>query len=162
MGVDPMAAHLFIFFFALVSDLTPPVAPGAFVAAGIAGADMMRTAWMACRLGLVVYILPYMFVYNNALMLKGDLDDIIMSAVTAFIGVYALACGIQGYMFRPTKIYERILFFVAALALIKPGWISDLVGLAIFIGLILLQKPTFFIDLVKRFKSPAPQIKGDS
>ena len=72
MGVDPLAAHLFIFFFALVSDLTPPVAPGAFVAAGIAGADMMRTAWMACRLGLVVYILPYMFVYNKALMLIGD------------------------------------------------------------------------------------------
>jgi TRAP transporter 4TM/12TM fusion protein len=160
MGVDPMAAHLFIFFFALVSDLTPPVAPGAFVAAGIAGADMMRTAWMACRLGLVVYILPYMFVYNNALMLKGDLDDIILSAVTAFIGVYALACGIQGYMFRPAKIFERILFFVAALALIKPGWISDLVGLAIFIGLILLQKPTFFIDLLKRFKGPAPEIKS--
>jgi TRAP transporter 4TM/12TM fusion protein len=159
MGVDPMAAHLFIFFFALVSDLTPPVAPGAFVAAGIAGADMMRTAWMACRLGLVVYILPYMFVYNNALMLKGDLDDIILSAVTAFIGVYALACGIQGYMFRPAKFFERILFFVAALALIKPGWISDLVGLAIFIGLIFLQKPTFFIDLVKRFKGSAPEIK---
>ena len=161
MGVDPMAAHLFIFFFALVSDLTPPVAPGAFVAAGIAGADMMRTAWMACRLGLVVYILPYMFVYNNALMLKGDLDDIILSAITAFIGVYALACGIQGYMFRPAKIFERILFFVAALALIKPGWISDLVGMVILVGLILLQKPTFFIDLIKRFKSPAPQIKGD-
>ena len=161
MGVDPMAAHLFIFFFALVSDLTPPVAPGAFVAAGIAGADMMRTAWMACRLGLVVYILPYMFVYNNALLLKGELGDIILSTITAFIGVYALSCGIQGFMFRPTRIYERILFFVAALALIKPGWISDLVGLAIFVGLILLQKPTFFIDLVKRFKGPAPEIKGD-
>ena len=159
MGVDPLAAHLFIFFFALVSDLTPPVAPGAFVAAGIAGADMMRTAWMACRLGLVVYILPYMFVYNNALLLKGEMSDIILSTITAFIGVYALACGIQGFMFRPTKIYERILFFVSALALIKPGWISDVVGLSIFVGLILLQRPTFFMDLIKR-KGPAPEMKG--
>ncbi|MCJ7494592.1 MAG: TRAP transporter permease, partial [Deltaproteobacteria bacterium] len=133
MGVVPLAAHLFIFFFALVSDLTPPVAPGAFVAAGIAGADMMRTAWMACRLGLVVYILPYMFVYNNALLLKGEMSDIILSTITAFIGVYALSCGIQGYMFRATRIYERILFFVAALALIKPGWISDVVGLSILV-----------------------------
>ncbi len=149
MGVEPLAAHLFIFFFALVSDLTPPVAPGAFVAAGIAGADMMRTAWMACRLGLVVYILPYMFVYNNALILKGELGDIILSAVTAFIGVYALACGIQGYMFRPANILERILFFVAALALIKPGWISDLVGLGIFLGLVFLQRPGFFGDVVR-------------
>lgn len=72
MGVMPLAAHLFIFFFALVSDLTPPVAPGAFVAAGIAGAEVMRTAWLACRLGLVVYILPYMFVYNPGLLLYGD------------------------------------------------------------------------------------------
>ncbi len=62
-------------------------------------------------------------------------------------------------MFRPTKIYERILFFVAALALIKPGWISDVVGLSIFVGLILLQRPTFFIDLIKR-KGPAPEMKG--
>ncbi len=153
MGVPPLAAHLFIFFFALVSDLTPPVAPGAFVAAGIAGADMMRTAWMACRLGLVVYILPYMFVYNSALLLQGPMSDIIPSTITAFIGVYALSCGIQGYMLRPTRIYERILFFVAALALIKPGWISDLVGLSIFVGLILLQRPTFFIDLVRKPKS---------
>ncbi len=152
MGVDPMAAHLFIFFFALVSDLTPPVAPGAFVAAGIAGADMMRTAWMACRLGLVVYILPFMFVYNNALLLKGEISEIILSSITAFIGVYALSCGIQGYMFRPAKIYERVLFFVAALALIKPGWISDLVGLGILVGLVFLQKPTFLFDLIRRFR----------
>jgi TRAP transporter 4TM/12TM fusion protein len=161
MGVDALAAHLFIFFFALVSDLTPPVAPGAFVAAGIAGADMMKTAWMACRLGLVVYILPYMFVYNNALLLKGDLSEIILSAITAFIGVYALACGIQGYMFRPAKIYERVLFFAAAIGLIKPGWISDLVGLAILAILAFMQRPTFIPDLFRRVKAPASETKGN-
>jgi len=161
MGVEPLAAHLFIFFFALVSDLTPPVAPGAFVAAGIAGADMMKTAWMACRLGLVVYILPYMFVYNNALLLKGDVGEIVLSAVTAFIGVYALACGIQGYMFRPAKIYERILFFVAALGLIKPGWASDLVGLGILVLLVFMQRPAFIPDLFKRLKGRAPEMKGE-
>jgi TRAP transporter 4TM/12TM fusion protein len=161
MGVDPLAAHLFIFFFALVSDLTPPVAPGAFVAAGIAGADMMRTAWMACRLGLVVYILPYMFVYNNALMLKGSLGDIVSACLTALVGVYALACGIQGYMFRATRLYERILLFAAALLLIAPGFIYDLIGILILVGIGLLQRPTFIIDLFKRFKSPAAEIKGD-
>ena len=162
MGVDPLAAHLFIFFFALVSDLTPPVAPGAFVAAGIAGADMMKTAWMACRLGLVVYILPYMFVYNNSLLLKGDLGEIILSAVTAFIGVYALACGIQGYMFRPARIYERILFFLAALALISPLWFSDLLGIALLLGLAFMQKPTWVMDLYRRFTRPALEMKGGS
>lgn len=148
MGVDPLAAHLFIFFFALVSDLTPPVAPGAFVAAGIAGADMMRTAWMACRLGLVVYILPYMFVYNKALLLKGEPAEIVLSAVSALLGVYALACGIQGYMLRPAKIYERIFFFGAALALIFPGWKSDLLGLGIMFYLFLVQKPLLFLSLL--------------
>jgi len=161
MGVDPLAAHLFIFFFALVSDLTPPVAPGAFVAAGIAGADMMKTAWMACRLGLVVYILPYMFVYNNALLLKGNLSDIILSAITAFIGVYALACGIQGYMFRPAKIYERVLFFIAAVGLIKPGWMSDLMGMGILVILAFMQRPTFIRDLFKRVKAPSSGTKRD-
>jgi TRAP transporter 4TM/12TM fusion protein len=160
MGVLPLAAHLFIFFFALVSDLTPPVAPGAFIAAGIAEADMMRTAWMACRLGLVVYILPYMFVFNPALLLHGEWGEILLAAITAFIGVYALACGIQGYMFRATNIIERVLFFIAALALIYPGWISDLAGLGIFIGLLFIQKPTFLVDLYKTFKRPAPGIKG--
>jgi TRAP transporter 4TM/12TM fusion protein len=162
MGVDPLAAHLFIFFFALVSDLTPPVAPGAFVAAGIAGADMMKTAWMACRLGLAVYILPYMFVYNNALLLKGDPGEIILAALTAFIGVYALACGIQGYMFRPARIYERILFFLAALALISPWWFSDLLGTAILLGLAFIQKPTWVMDLYRRFTRPALEMKGGS
>jgi len=154
MGVDPLAAHLFIFFFALVSDLTPPVAPGAFVAAGIAGADMMRTAWMACRLGLVVYILPYMFVYNKALLLKGEPTEIFVSAISALIGVYALACGIQGYMLRPTKIYERILFFVAALSLIEPGWKSDLFGLGIMFFLVLNQKPALFISFFHYLRRP--------
>jgi len=162
MGVEPLAAHLFIFFFALVSDLTPPVAPGAFVAAGIAGADMMRTAWMACRLGLVVYILPYMFVYNKALMLIGDLGEILAAIVTAFFGVYALACGIQGYMFRPAKIYERILFFVAAFALISPWWFSDLLGIALLLGLAFMQKPTWAIDLCKRLRRPGLEMKGRS
>lgn len=162
MGVDPLAAHLFIFFFALVSDLTPPVAPSAFIAAGIAGAEMMRTAWMACRLGLVVYILPYMFVYNNALLLKGTFEDIFLSAITALIGVYALACGIQGYMFRPANIIERMLFFAAALALIMPGLGFDLVGLGILVGLLFIQKPTFLGDLFKRFRNSLPKMKGET
>jgi len=154
MGVEPLAAHLFIFFFALVSDLTPPVAPGAFVAAGIAGADMMRSAWMACRLGLVVYILPYMFVYNKALMLMGNLGDILVAILTAFIGVYALACGIQGYMFRPAKIYERVPLFAAALLLISPGSIYDLVGILLLVGVALMQRPRIFSDLLSWVKAP--------
>jgi TRAP-type uncharacterized transport system fused permease subunit len=115
---------------------------------------------MACRLGLVVYILPFMFVYNNALLLKGNPGDIVIAAVTAFIGVYALACGIQGYMFRSASIYERVLFFVAAFCLIKPGCGSDLVGIMILGAIAFMQKPAFLAELIKRGKKPAPEVKG--
>jgi TRAP-type uncharacterized transport system fused permease subunit len=117
---------------------------------------------MACRLGMVVYILPYMFVYNKGLMLMGDLGDIVSACLTALIGVYALACGIQGYMFRPTKIYERIPLFVAALLLISPGAIYDLVGVLLLLGVALRQRPTFFFDLLKRFRRSASEVKGDA
>ncbi len=158
MGVEPIAAHLFIFFFALVSDLTPPVAPGAFVAAGIAGAKIMRTAWMACRLGLVVYLLPYMFVYNNALLLKGSLEDILLAATTGIMGVFALSCGLQGFMFRRTKIYEQIMCFVSAIALIKPGWMTDLIGVTLLGSVMFLQRPAFLVDLFRRAKKVTPEI----
>jgi len=91
----------------------------------------------------------------------GDLGDIIAAVVTALMGVYALACGIQGYMFRPTKIYERIPLFIAALLLISPGAIYDLVGVLLLLGVALRQRPTFFFDLLKRFRRSASQVKGD-
>jgi TRAP-type uncharacterized transport system fused permease subunit len=152
MGVVPIAAHLFIFFFAVVSDLTPPVAPGAFIAAGIAGADMMRTAWQACRLGLVAYILPYMFVYNNALLLKGSLVDIIPAVLTALVGVMALSFGIQGFVFRSINVFQRILCLLASFALISPWWLGDLLGFAIVVFIMFKQRPSFLIDIIRYFK----------
>jgi len=84
--------------------------------------------------------------------------EIILSALTAFIGVYALACGIQGYMFRSTKIHERIMLFIAAVALIKPGWMTDLGGIILLAIVGLRQRPRIFIDLLHRVwqRAPAP------
>ena len=73
MGVYPLAAHLFVFYFATIAGITPPMAPDAFVAAGISGAPMMKTALTACRLAVVIFVVPYMFVYNKALLLVGEL-----------------------------------------------------------------------------------------
>ena len=95
LGVYPLAAHLFVFYFATIAGITPPMAPDAFVAAGIADAPMMRTAFTACRLALVIFIIPYMFVYNNALLLIGSVSEILLVCVTAFFGVMALAFAAQ-------------------------------------------------------------------
>ena len=131
LGVYPLAAHLFVFYFATIAGITPPMAPDAFVAAGIAEAPMMRTAFTACRLALVIFIIPYMFVYNNALLLVGDLDQILQVCVTAFFGVLALACAAQNYLGGPLTLLTRAVMFVGAGCLIFPGWKTDLLGLAI-------------------------------
>jgi len=145
MGVYPLAAHLFVFYFAVIAGITPPMAPDAFVAAGIADSDMMKTALTACRLALVVFILPYIFVYNNALLLMGSFWEILWVMITAVLGVFALASGLQGYMKRPISIPLRGLLFLSAIGLIMPGWKTDLIGMAILFAVSFHQIP----DLLK-------------
>lgn len=148
MGVVPMAAHLFIFFFALLADLTPPVAMGSFIAAGIAGAKPMATAWTACRIGLVLYMIPFFLIYNPVLMLEGKTFQIIESSITCILGIIALAAGIQGYLFRKANLVERIVLLIAANALIWPGWATDLIGFALLVAVAIIQYPRFILDFV--------------
>lgn len=131
LGVYPLAAHLFVFYFATIAGITPPMAPDAFVAAGIADAPMMRTAFTACRLAMVIFIIPFMFVYNNALLLVGNLGQIIQVCITAFFGVMALACAAQNYLGGRLPVLLRLLMFIGGGCLIYPGLKSDLVGLGI-------------------------------
>ena len=147
MGVYPLAAHLFVFYFGTIAGITPPMAPDAFVAAGIADSPMMKTALTACRLALVIFIVPYMFVYNNALLLVGNVGEILLVCVTAFFGVYALACAAQNYLAGKLSFYFRIALFIGGGCLIYPGWITDLVGIVIVIALLAIRSP----DLLKRF-----------
>ena len=140
LGVYPLAAHLFVFYFATIAGITPPMAPDAFVAAGISGAPMMRTAFTACRLALVIFIIPYMFVYNNALLLVGSVSQILMVCVTAFLGVLALSFAAQNYLGGKMPWWVRILMFIGAALLIYPGWPSDLVGMVILAALYLARR----------------------
>ncbi|MGD8561018.1 MAG: TRAP transporter permease [Desulfarculaceae bacterium] len=142
LGVYPLAAHLFVFYFATIAGITPPMAPDAFVAAGISGAPMMRTALTACRLALVIFIIPYMFVYNNALLLVGNWGQIIQVCGTAFLGVLALAFAAQNYLNGKLPILLRLAMFVGSGMLIYPGWASDLVGAAIVVVLYCLRSPS--------------------
>jgi len=147
MGVYPLAAHLFVFYFGTIAGITPPMAPDAFVAAGIADSPMMKTALTACRLALVIFIVPYMFVYNNALLLVGNVGEILLVCVTAFFGVYALACAAQNYLGGKLPIYLRLALFIGGGCLIYPGWVTDLFGVVLVIVLLAIRVP----DLLKRF-----------
>ena len=131
MGVEPLAAHLFIFYFGCMSLVTPPVALAAYAAAVIAKADYWKTGWEASRLGIVGYIAPFIFVYQPALLLHGSTGEVLLAATTAVIGTIALAGAMAGYCFGSVFWWQRILFAVGAVTLIYPGWKSDLIGLAL-------------------------------
>ncbi len=121
LGVTPMAAHLFIFYFSMVSNWTPPVAFACFAVSTISGDNPFRTGFVSMRLGLLAYILPFLFVYSPALLLIGDnLSIIILSISTAIVGTIILAVGLIGYLFRNVPIVRRVLFCIAGCFLLFP------------------------------------------
>lgn len=129
MGVLPLAAHLFAFYFACMSTITPPVAIAAYAGAGIAGSSPFKTGWEAVKLASAGFIVPYMFVYGPQLLLVGTLDRIIIASVTAMIGCYVLSAGVVGWFRCRTTLWERIVLLIAALVLISPIRYYSLVGL---------------------------------
>ena len=139
MGVIPMAAHLFVFYFGCLSHITPPVCLAAFAAASLAGTPPMKTGLAAWRIGLAGFIVPFMFVYGPALIMEGSAIDIVIACVTAMIGVWALAISLEGYIFRSFPGWQRVFPFAAALLLIHPGIITDIIGLAIFVPFLIYQ-----------------------
>lgn len=128
MGIQPLAAHLFIFYFGIISAITPPVALASFVAAGISGDKPFSTSLVSLRLGIPAFILPFMFVYDPSLIMQGELSNIIVSVISAIIGIFSLSLGMQQYFTRRLKLWESVSFSVIALALIFPGYITDIVG----------------------------------
>jgi TRAP transporter 4TM/12TM fusion protein len=129
LGVQVEAAHLFVLYFAVLSAITPPVALAVYAANGISRAGLMESSWAAAKLGLTGYIIPFMFVFGPSLLLKGDAISILVAACTATVGVTCLAGSLHGFFFfGPARSWERAMLLVAALVLIKPGLITDLVG----------------------------------
>ncbi len=141
IGVYPMAAHMFVFYFSTIAGITPPMAPDAFVAAGIAEAPMMRTALTACRLAIVIFIIPFMFVYNNALLLIGTPGQILQVCITSVCGVVAIACAAQNYLGGKLPLLLRLMLLVIGLMLIDPGWKTDLIGLPALILIFAFRVP---------------------
>jgi len=129
MGVLPIAAHMFVFYFGILSAVTPPVAVAAYAGAGLANAPPGRTGYTAWRLALAGFILPYMFVYGPELLMVGSWSDIVLAFITSVVGVFLLAASIQGYFIKKANLWERIVLFAASLLLIKPGILTDIMGL---------------------------------
>ncbi|HLA28735.1 MAG TPA: TRAP transporter permease [Syntrophales bacterium] len=139
LNVQPLAAHLFIFYFACLSALTPPVALASFAAAAIANAKTWEVGWQGMKFALAGFIIPYMFVYGPAIILKGGPLEIALAVVTALMGTLALAASVQGWLLLKASWWERGILLISALALIKPGWITDLIGLVLLAVVLWLQ-----------------------
>ncbi|KAA3601576.1 MAG: TRAP transporter permease [Calditrichaeota bacterium] len=147
LGIDAalplIACHLFVFYYGIVADDTPPVGLAAYGAAGIAGSDPIETGFHSFRFDLSAFVLPFVFIYNPELLMIADSNwKILFVFVTALIGMISWSAGIQGFLVRKTTIWERVLFFVFALTLIFPDWQTDLIGGVGFASLYFWQKKT--------------------
>ena len=140
LGAVAPTAHMFAFYFAILSAITPPVALAVFAAAGLAKSDLWSTGFEAVRIAAPAYIVPFMFVYEPSLMLIGDWFTSLTSSVSAVVGVMCLAAGLQGYLLREARWWERALLLTAAILLIKPGYTSDAIGLALLALVLIVQK----------------------
>ncbi len=139
MGVEPLAAHLFIFYFACLSPLTPPMAVAAYAAAAIGKANFWDVGWLSVKFALAGFIVPYMFVYGPAMVLKGAAWEIALALVTGLIGTLTLSAAVQGYLLGNLGKTLRVALLIISLLLLKPGWITDLIGFVLLAGVILIQ-----------------------
>lgn len=134
MGLPAIAGHMFIFYFAILSMVTPPVALASYVAAGLAGSNLWETGWKAFQLSFAAFLVPYAFAYNPAMLLEGPLAEVIWVSVTCSLGVYALAASLTGYFIGPMSTWERGVFFVSAIGLIVPEKVTDFLGLGLVLS----------------------------
>lgn len=140
MGVPVLAAHMFVFYFGIIADVTPPVALAAFAGAGIAGGNALRTGVNAAKLAIAAFIIPYMFVLSPViLMIDATIPGLVVTTITAIIGMIALSSALIGYLADNCRIYERILLIAGGLMLINPGTMTDLAGIAIFAVILFFQ-----------------------
>ena len=120
LGIEPIAAHLFILYYAIISMVTPPVCIAAYAGAAIAGSQPMRTGWAAARLAIIAYIVPFLFVFFPALIFKGSPEVIIICIVTALFGCFVLSAALSGYLFKTIAPIKRIILGITAIGLLIP------------------------------------------
>jgi len=140
LGVPVIAAHLFVFYFAIISAITPPVAMAVYAAAGISGSNIWKTGIAAMKIGATGFIVPFMFVYGPSLLLIGSPGSVIATVISASIGVVLLSAGLMGWLLKEATLLERAMLVAGAIFLIKPGLWTDLIGLGLLMVVVFLQK----------------------
>ncbi len=140
MGVPMLAAHMFVFYFGIIADVTPPVALAAYAGSGISGGNALRTGINASKLAIAAFIIPYMFVLSPELLLVDGLTaELLLSLLTAIVGMVALSSSLIGYLIAPLGKLERLILGAGGLMMIKPGLVTDIAGVAIFAAILFLQ-----------------------
>ncbi len=140
MGIPALAAHMFVFYFGIVADITPPVALAAYAGSAIAKSNPLKTGVTATRLAIAAFIIPYMFAYNpKMLFIDAGVLDIISIVITSFIGIYAVASGMEGYHSVKLPWWQRVMILAGGMLLIVPETITDIIGVALVAAVIALQ-----------------------
>ena len=140
MGVPIVAAHFFVFYFGIVADLTPPVALASYAGAAIAQANPMKTALVSTKLAIGAFIVPYAFALNPAMLLiDTSFGEVLLICVTSLVGICGVSAGLEGYFFHNMKMYQRIVSALGGVLLIYPGIATDIVGLALVLGVLAIQ-----------------------
>lgn len=140
LGFEPLAAHMFVFYFGIIADVTPPVALAAMAGAAIAKSDPLKTGFEATKLSIGAFIIPYMFIFNpQILMINTTFVEVIPILITSLIGMFGVSAGLDGYVFRKCNFIERILFIAAGLLSIYPEFYTDIIGIGLIAALIILQ-----------------------
>ena len=142
MGFPTVSAHFFCFYFGIVADITPPVALAAYAGAAIAKSNPMKTALNATKLAIAAFIVPYIFAMNPAMLFENVASafEVIQICVTAVLGIFGVAAALNGYLYRKVPMLFRILLAAGGLGMMIPGTVSDLVGLALVVGVIIIQR----------------------
>jgi TRAP-type uncharacterized transport system fused permease subunit len=143
LGVPDYAAHMFVFYYAILSEVSPPTALSCFAAAALTGGNPYRTTIYAWKYTLPAFVVPFMFTLDPkgiGLLLKGQPMDVIWTVVTSFLGLTALAGGVQNWLFKRTTLYERLMLIAGGLMLIYPVALYDAVGIILVVSAIASQK----------------------
>ena len=141
MGYPLVAAHFFVFYFGIVADITPPVALAAYAGSAIAKSNPMKTGINATKLAIAAFIVPFIFAYNPQMLFENvtSVFQVVQIVITALLGIFAVAAGLEGYILRKMGWPLRVLAVIGGLTLLIPGTVSDLIGLVIVAGIIALQ-----------------------
>jgi len=139
LNLDPFVAHMFVFYFSALATITPPVCAAVFLASNVAQSNWLKTGLTACGLALSGFIVPFTFAYTPSLLMQGTLLEIVPNLVTALIGVYGLSLGASGFLSHRLSVVERVFAMAAGIAMVVPGAVTDIIGIAILAVIILLD-----------------------